>query len=39
VDISSFREKGFEFRFAGLEREVAYVNFLIHLSSLDISIC
>jgi hypothetical protein len=38
-DISIFGEKGFEFRFAGLEREVGYINFLIHLSSLDISIC
>jgi hypothetical protein len=33
-DISSFGEKGFEFRFVSLEREVAYVNFFIHLSSL-----
>ena len=30
-DISSFGEKGFEFRFAGLEREVGYVNLLIHI--------
>jgi hypothetical protein len=35
-DTSSLGEKGFEFRFGCLEREVSYVNLLIHLSSLDI---
>jgi hypothetical protein len=37
-DISSFGEQGFEFSFSGLEREISHENFLIHLSSLDISI-
>ena len=36
-DASSLGEKGFEFNFSGLEREVSYINLLIHLSSLDIS--
>jgi hypothetical protein len=30
-DVSSFGEKGFEFSFAGLGREIGYVNLLIHL--------
>jgi hypothetical protein len=37
-DISSTGEKGIEFSFAGLGREVGYINLLIHLSSLEISI-
>jgi hypothetical protein len=37
-DTSSLGEKGFEFSFSSLEREVRYVNLLIHLSSLGISI-
>jgi hypothetical protein len=43
-DTSSLGEKGFEFNFSGLERDVSYINLLIHLihlihliSSLDIS--
>jgi hypothetical protein len=36
-DTSILGEKGFEFNFSGLEREVSYINPLIHLSSLDIS--
>ena len=30
-DVSSFGEKGFEFSFASLGREIGYVNLLIHL--------
>jgi hypothetical protein len=37
-DTSSPGEKGFEFSFSGLEREVRYINLLVHLSSLDISV-
>jgi hypothetical protein len=38
VDISSLRERGFEFGFGCLGKGVSYVNLLIHLSSLDISV-
>jgi hypothetical protein len=37
-DVSSFGEKDFEFRFAGLEREVAYVYLLIHTFAPQISL-
>jgi hypothetical protein len=37
-DASGFREKGFEFGFGGLGRKIGYVDLLIHLSSMDISV-
>jgi hypothetical protein len=37
-DISSFGERGFEFRFAGLGREVGYVNLFIHIFAPQISL-
>jgi hypothetical protein len=36
-DTPGFGEEGFEFRFGGLVREVGYVDFLVHISSFDIS--
>jgi hypothetical protein len=30
-DASGFREMGFEFGFGGLEREIRYINLLIHI--------
>jgi hypothetical protein len=30
-DVPGFGEKGFDLNFSGLEREVGYVNFLIHI--------
>ena len=35
-DIPGFREKGFEFRFGDLVREVGHVNFPIHFFSFDV---
>jgi hypothetical protein len=37
-DTSGFGEKGVEFRFAGLEREVGDVNLLIHIFAPQISL-
>jgi hypothetical protein len=37
-DVSSFGEQDFEFRFAGLEREVGHINLLIHIVAPQISL-